>query len=397
MERLIKRIGECYQEMVALRRDIHMHPELGFQETRTAALIEAYLRDLGIETRRLAETGVVGIIRGQQASPVLMLRADMDALPVTEESNCTYKSIHPGVMHACGHDAHTAMLLIAAKILVENREQMQGTVKLLFQPDEEQAGAIEMVKAGVLEAPKVDAAFAIHLWSFLKSGQIGISAGPIMAGLDVVKIRIIGKGGHTGAPEDSVDPVLTAAHVIQSVQSLQTREISNLKSTVIVFGKIQGGTRGSIIPDEVALEGTVRFLYQGGPQSEEQPTERLIRIVEGVCATHRCTCRISVAHENIPLINDNGMADLARKTALEIFGTHHAVVDNRSLASEDFSEYSTRVPGALVFLGTANEEKGSHFPHHSSRFNIDEETMREGVAMHVQFALNYFNQAESEE
>ncbi|NQU62950.1 MAG: amidohydrolase [SAR324 cluster bacterium] len=397
MEGLNKRIDELFQEMVELRRDIHMHPELGFQESRTAALIEGYLKDLNIDTKRLAKTGVVGIIRGQRANPVLMLRADMDALPLTEVNDHTYKSVNKGVMHACGHDGHVAMLLTAAKILSENCESLQGTVKLVFQPDEEQAGAVAMIEDGVLEDPRVEAVFGIHLWSYLKSGRIGISSGPIMAGLDVVNIRIIGKGGHTGAPENSIDPILTAANVIQTVQSLQTREISNLKSTVIVFGKIQGGTKGSIIPDEVELEGTIRFLYPGGRDSEEQPTKRLIRIVEGVCATHRCTCRISVERENIPTINDSRMADLARETSLEVFGSQHAVMENRSLASEDFSEYSARVPGVLVFLGTANEEKGSQFPHHSSRFDIDEETMREGVGMHVRFALNYFNQATKQE
>lgn len=392
MEQLKQRIDELFEEMVAIRRDIHQHPELGCEENRTAALIENTLKQLGIETSRVAGTGVVGIIEGQKPAPVVMLRADMDALPITEESDLSYKSINGGVMHACGHDAHTAILLTAAKILQENRSSLKGTVKLVFQPDEERAGAIEMVKEGVLENPAVDAAFALHLWSYLPSGQIGISAGPIMAGLDVFQIKIKGVGGHTGAPENSIDPVLTAANVIQTVQSLQTREISNLKSTVIMFGKIHGGTKGSIIPESVELEGTIRFLYKGGPDSEEQPTERFIRIVEGVCTTHRCACEIKVEHENIPLINNLQMAQLARETALEIFPSESAIVDNRSLAGEDFSEFASRVPGVLVFLGTANEVCLSHYPHHHAQFNIDEETMKEGVAMHVQFAFNFFNQ-----
>lgn len=392
MEQLKQRIDELFDEMVAIRRDIHQHPELGFEETRTATLIENTLNQIGIETKRVAGTGVVGIIEGQNPSPVVMLRADMDALPITEDSDIPYKSANPGVMHACAHDAHTAILLTAAKILHENRSSIKGTVKLVFQPDEERAGAIEMVNEGVLENPDVDAVFGLHLWTYLPSGQIGISAGPVMAGLDVFHIKITGKGGHTGAPENSVDPVLTAANVIQTVQALQTREISNLQSTVIMFGKIQGGTKGSIIPEEVELEGTIRFLYKGGPDSEEQPTERFIRIVEGVCATHRCACEITIEHENIPLINHGQMAQLAREIALEIFPSESAIVDNRSLASEDFSEFSSRIPGVLVFLGTANQGKQSHFPHHHPRFNIDEETMKEGVAMHVQFALNYCNQ-----
>lgn len=391
MEQLRQRIDELYEDMVTVRRDIHQHPEPGFEENRTAALIEDYLHQLGIETTRVATTGVVGIIKGQNPSPVVMLRAEMDALPITEVSDIPYKSVNSGLMHACGHDAHIAVLLTAARILNENRSSLKGSVKLVFQPDEERAGAIVMVKESVLENPTVDAAFGIHLWSYLPSGQIGISAGPIMAGLDVFQIKIIGKGGHTGAPENSIDPVLTAASVIQTVQALQTREISNLKSTVIMFGKIHGGTKGSIIPEEVNLEGTIRFLYEGGPDSEEQPTERFTRIVESVCATHRCTCRIKIEHENIPLINDTQMAQLARDAALEVFPSDTAIVDNRSLASEDFSEFTCRVPGVLVFLGTANETCRSHYPHHHAQFNIDEETMKDGVAMHVQFALNFFN------
>lgn len=392
MEQIKNRINELYQELIELRRDIHKHPELGFQENRTASVIEAYLGKLGIETKRIAKTGVVGIIQGKQPSPVVILRADMDALPLQEENDLPFQSVNEGVMHACGHDAHTAMLLVAAKILSEIKDDLEGSVKLLFQPDEERAGAIVTIKEGVLSGPSVDAAFGMHIWSYLKSGKIGISSGPVMAGLDVFQIVIKGKGGHTGAPENSIDPVLTAANVIQSVQALQTREISNLQPTVIVFGKIEGGTKGSIIPDKVRLEGTIRFLYKAGPESEEQPTERFVRIVKGVCETHRCTCEIKIEHENIPLINDERMTRLARQTARQVFRSSDAIIENRSLASEDFSEFSARIPGVMVFLGTADVEKGSDVPHHNSRFNVDETSMREGVAMYVQFAMNYFKQ-----
>ena len=390
MEQIKNRINELYLELVELRRDIHMHPEIGFQEYRTASLIEEYLGKLGIETKRISKTGVVGVIQGKKQSPVVMLRADIDALPIQEENDLPFRSKNDGFMHACGHDAHTAMLLVAAKILSEVKGDLEGTVKLLFQPDEEGAGAIATLQEGVLSDPDVDAAFGMHIWSYLNSGQIGVSAGPIMAGLDVFQIVITGKGGHTGAPENSIDPVLTAANVIQSVQSLQTREISNLQPTVIVFGKIEGGTKGSIIPNKVLLEGTIRFLYQAGPESEEQPTERFIRIVKGICETHRCQCEIKIENENIPLINDERMTILARETAKQVFGSSDAIVENRTLASDDFSEFSARIPGVLVFLGTAEKEKGTDFPHHNSRFNVDEESMREGVAMYVQYAMNYF-------
>lgn len=395
MQDLLERIEELYDELVSLRRDFHQHPELGFEEHRTAGVIEQYLRDLGLDPQRITRTGVVALIEGQSPGPVLMLRADMDALPMEEETEVDYRSQNPGVMHACGHDAHMAMLLVAARILVEQREQLQGTIKLVFQPNEEIAGAIHMINDGVLENPRVDAVMGQHIWTFMPSGTIGIAPGPIMAGLDVFKIRVIGKGGHTGAPEASIDPVLTAANIIQSVQMLQTREISDLNSTVIMFGKLSGGTKGSIIPDEVELEGTIRFLYRGGPDTEEQPTERFIRIVQGICATHRCTCEIDIEHENIPLINDEEMAEVARETALEVFADKKAIQVNRSLASEDFSEFSERVPGVFVFLGTANPDVGSDYAHHNNCFNIDETTMKQGVAFHVRGALNFFNHSDS--
>ncbi|MDA3902402.1 MAG: amidohydrolase [Desulfuromusa sp.] len=395
MQDILRRIEDLYDELVAIRRDLHMYPELGFEEQRTAGVIEKYLRKLGLETQRMTKTGVVALIEGSQPGPVLMLRADMDALPMEEENDITYKSRNPGVMHACGHDAHVAMLLIAAKILVEKRDQIKGTIKLVFQPNEEVAGAIHMINDGVLESPKVDAVMGQHIWSFMESGKIGIASGPIMSGLDVFKIRVIGKGGHTGAPENSIDPVLCAANVIQSVQMLQTREISNLNSTVIMFGKISGGTKGSIIPDEIEMEGTIRFLYKGGPDSEEQPTERFIRIVRGICTTHRCECEIAIEHENIPLINDEEMSDLAYQAAQMVFPSTRAIEINRSLASEDFSEFTDRVPGVFIFLGTANPEAGSDYAHHNNCFNIDEPTMKQGVAMHVLGALNFFEHAET--
>ena len=382
---------ETYRdELVALRRDFHKHPELGFEEYRTAKVIESYLQDLGLTTQRMAKTGVVAFLEGSRPSPILMLRADMDALPLSEENEFEYKSQNPGVMHACGHDAHMAMLLVAAKVLTQNKHAVGGTIKFVFQPDEEIAGARAMVGEGVLDHPTVDAVMGLHVWTPVESGKIGITAGPVMGGLDVFKMTIFGKGGHTGVPEDAVDPVIAAANLIQTVQMIQTREISNLRSTIIMFGKIAAGTKSNIIPDKVELEGSIRFLYKGGPDSIEQPTERFVRISEQVCRTHRCTCEIDITHENIPLINDPQMTALARRTAAEVFGGKDAVIDNVTSASEDFSEFSERVPGVFMFLGAGNVQKGTTVSHHNPRFNIDEDVLPNGVAMYVQGALNYF-------
>ena len=388
-----EQIKKYRQELIGLRRDFHRHPELGFEEHRTAEVIETYLHDLGLTTCRMAKTGVVAVLEGEDPGPVLMLRADMDALPIEEETDIDYKSQNKGVMHACGHDAHMAMLLIAAKILVSKKNAIAGTVKFVFQPNEEIAGAIHMIKDGVLENPKVDAVMGIHVWTPVQSGKIAITAGPIMGGLDVFKITIYGKGGHTGVPEDAIDPIIAAAGVIQTVQVIQTREISNLKSTIIMFGKIVGGTKSNIISDKVKLEGSIRFLYQAGPDSEEQPTERFIRIVEQVCKTHRCKCNIDITHENIPVINNAEMAALARETALEVFADEKCIIDNQTIASEDFSEFSERVPGVLMFLGTGNEKIGTHLSHHHPRFNIDEKTLPKGVEMLVRATINFFGKS----
>lgn len=395
MDQIRKRIIELNSELIDLRRDFHRHPELGFEEYRTAETIESYLGKLGLNTRRMTQTGVVALLEGAKPGPVLMLRADMDALPVTEENEFDYRSQNVGVMHACGHDAHMAMLLVAARILSENKADIAGTVKFVFQPNEEIAGAIHMIEDGVLENPAVDAVMGIHIWTPVASGKIAITPGPVMGGLDVFKMTIHGKGGHTGVPEDAVDPVIAAANVIQTVQVIQTREISNLKSTIIMFGKIAGGTKSNIIPEEVYLEGSIRFLYPGGPDSEEQPTQRFIRIAEQVCKTHRCTCEIDIVHENIPLINHAEMVKIAKEAAQEVFAGEKNIIDNQTIASEDFSEFSAKVPGVFMFLGSGNEKKGTHVSHHNPCFKIDEDTLPDGVAMYVKGTLNFFKHAKN--
>lgn len=386
-------IKKCRDEVIALRRDFHQHPELGFEEYRTAEVIEAYLHTLGLATNRVAKTGVVAVLEGDRPGPVLMLRADMDALPIQEENEVDYRSKTSGVMHACGHDAHMAMLLVAARLLVGLKSEIAGTVKFVFQPNEEIAGALTMIEAGVLDNPKIDAVMGLHVWTPVEAGKVGITAGPVMGGLDVFKLTIFGRGGHTGVPEDAVDPVLAAASLIQTVQMIQTREISNLKSTIIMFGKIAGGTKSNIIPEKVDLEGSIRFLYKSGPDSEEQPTERFKRVAEQVCRTHGCSCQIEIMHENIPLINHPEMAALARQAALETFRDQGAIIDNISMASEDFSEFSERIPGVFIFLGVGNPEKGTDISHHNPRFNIDEEMLPSGVALLVRGSLRFFEQA----
>jgi len=385
------RIAELKDELIELRRDFHMHPELGFQEHRTAEKVEGYLKDIGLVPRRVAETGVVAVLEGSNPGPVLLLRADMDALPIQEENEVPYVSQSPGCMHACGHDAHTAMLLVAAKLLVEHKNEIEGKVLFIFQPNEEVAGAEIMVEQGAIDDPRPDAAMALHIWTPLPSGTIGVQAGAVMATMDVFRITVKGRGGHTGYPESATDPIIAAADIVQTVQTIQTRRISLMKPTVIMFGKIAGGTKNNIIPDEVVLEGTMRYLYEGGPDSEENPPSLLKHIAENVCATHGCTCDLSIERENTAVVNDPDMVRLARETAVKILGDRQKVVEHASMAGEDFSAFTSRVPGVFTFLGTADAGKQTDYPHHNPRFNIDEDVLPTGVEFLVEGALTYFS------
>ncbi|TVR72210.1 MAG: amidohydrolase [Spirochaetaceae bacterium] len=386
-------ILDLTDELIHIRRDLHMHPELGFQEFRTADFVERYLRDLGLEPQRLAETGVVatmaGTARGSSDGPVIMLRADMDALPVQEENDIPYKSLNDGIMHACAHDGHTAMLLVAAKVLSGMRDRIRGKVKFLFQPNEEVAGAEIMCEAGAMENPRVNAALGLHLWTPLPSGTIGASSGGVMASLDVFRIVVRGKGGHTGYPDSAVDPVIAAADLIQTAQRIQTRDISLLNPTALIFSKINSGTKSNIIPDEVEIEGTLRYLYE--PTEEINPSKRLEEVVQSVCAVHKCDYRFEIHTENEVVVNAPEMVTLVREAATEILDGSGSIVEHRSMAGEDFAAYAKHVPAAFVFLGTRNAEAGSDYPHHSPRFNIDEETLPVGVELLVRTTELFFD------
>ncbi len=384
-----KQILSLNDEVIELRRLFHMYPELGFQEFETAERVETYLQKYGFDTVRMGSTGVVAILDSGKPGPVLMLRADMDALPITETNDISYKSKNKGVMHACGHDSHMAMLLVAAKVLMENRHLIKGKIKFVFQPNEEVAGAVKLVKEGVLQNPAVDAVMGIHIWSLIPSGRISITTGVVMAGLDVFKMTVRGRGGHTGYPQKAVDPVIAAAALIQAVQVVQTREIDAQKPTIIMFGKLAAGKKSNIIPEEVYLEGTIRFLNDCDPEDPENPTNRFIRICRSVCETYQCTCDIKIEHENIPLENDEKMVDFAKQVAVDIFESPDAIESERYIASEDFSEYTSRVPGVFMFLGCADKDKKSDIPHHNPNFNIDEDVMIKGVELHVKSALKF--------
>lgn len=379
-----------HDEIVALRRHFHQNPELGHEEYQTAEKVAAYLRECGLDVQTgVNKTGVVGLLSGAEKGRTLMLRADMDALPIQEECDVPYRSQIDGKMHACGHDGHMAMLLGAAKILSQSREHLQGSIKFVFQPNEENGGSLGMIEEGVLSNPTVDACLGMHLWSPIKTEKIAANSGPVMAGMYYFEIAIIGRGGHTAAPQSSVDPIITAADVVQTLQIIQTREIDVLTPISIVFGKIEGGTAWNILPDEVKLSGTMRFLYKDADNEKEKLNERFERILADVCRTHRADYKLTLYFGHPALVNDPGMTDLVRSTAHEVLSSPQDIVSFVSMAGDDFAEFADRIPSAFFFVGAGNEAKAACFPHHHPHFNIDEDALKIGTEMYVRTALRY--------
>lgn len=380
-----------HDELIELRRDFHRHPELGTKEFRTSEIVEKYLNDLGIPTQRMFNTGVVGLIEGPKPGKTILLRADMDALPVTEETDLPFKSENPGVMHACGHDGHTSMLMIAAKVLKNHQSELKGNVKLVFQPNEEEEGAKFMVEEGVLENPKVDASFGVHLWSQVESGKIGIQSGPVMAEMFIFKLILKGRGGHTSAPHEAKDPVPCAANIITSAQTLQTREISVLDPTVIAFGKVVSDGSYNALANTVTMEGTLRYLYDGDDDTPQHPRKRFRRLIDGICAAHDIDYDIEIVPSSYSVINDEDSVAFLKENVLPNFTTADQIQPYFCLAGEDFSEFINRnnVPGAFVFIGTGDESKGTTYPHHAPNFDIDEDTLITGVKFHVHSALEF--------
>lgn len=386
-----EKINNLKDELISLRRDFHQHPELGFQEYRTAQIVADYLERCGLKVKRgVAKTGVVGLLEGSAPGPTLLLRADMDALPIQEENEVPYKSINNGIMHACGHDAHTAILLIAAKILSDYRKEIKGNIKFVFQPNEEVGGAKLMIEEGVLENPRVDAALALHLWTSLDSGIIGVKAGPITGTLDIFKLTIKGEGGHTGYPEKAVDPIIASANIIQNMQIIQTREMEAFKPVIIMFTKINSGSKVNVIPDTVSLEGTIRYFNKQEDKDSERLYEKFERIVEANCKSYRTKYSLKFFNENQSVFNDKELTKLVLSNAEKVLGNREKVISYLSIAGEDFSEFADRVPGVFYFVGAGNREKECHYPHHNPHFNIDEDAMLIGVEMHILNSLNYF-------
>ena len=357
-------------ELVATRRDLHRHPELGFEERRTAAMVAERLRSLGLSPReRVGRTGVTADAGG--AGPRLMLRADMDALPLTEDSGAAWASETPGRMHACGHDGHVAMGLAVARRLAAG----PAPLRFLFQPAEEgQGGAQACANDGVLDG--VGAAFGLHLWTPLPAGRIGVNRGALMAAVDHFEILVEGRGGHGAAPHETEDSILAAARIVDALQSVVAREISPLEPAVVTIGSIHGGTAFNIIPGSVRLEGTARSFSEAVGRALP---EKIRRIVAGTAAA--CGVRATVRYDRVngATVNDPKMADLVIETASRILGEKNVEVETRTLGGEDMSVFLNRVPGCFFFVGCGLD--GPLRPHHSPRFDIDERALAVGTVV----------------
>jgi amidohydrolase len=374
---------EVRERVVELRRTIHRHPELGFEEQQTQALVESELAALGIEHRRIASTGVVGVIRGQRPGRVVGLRADMDALPITEKSGEPFASEVPGKMHACGHDAHTAMLLGAARVLQSMRADLHGTVVLLFQPAEEGPGGAEpMIAQGALDDPKVEAVAMLHVDHRLPAGAIGVTPGPVNASADEFYVTVHGRGGHGAYPHTAADAIPAACAIVSALQTIASRETDPLKSVVVTIGTINGGYRNNVIADEVKMSGTLRAH---DPEIRNALESRVRRIVDGVAAAYNVRATLEVNYGYPPVVNNVTLAEnFSRymKTRSQL----NVERPMPTMGAEDFAYFAQRVPGVHIRLGIRNEQTGAVHSGHSPQFRIDEAALPVGVQTLVAFA-----------
>ena len=362
-----------------LRRDFHAHPELGFHEIRTSGIVARELTSLGLDVQTgIGGTGVVALLEGKKPGKVVLARADMDALPIHEETGAIYASTNAGVMHACGHDAHTAMLLTVAKLLTAQRAHLSGTVKFMFQPAEEgMGGAEKMIEAGVLEKPRVDVALALHVWNEKPIGWIGITSGPVMASAEIFKIKIHGKGGHGALPHLAVDPLLAAAQITSALQGIVARNISPLQTAVVSVCTIHGGDAFNVIPAEVEMTGTIR-TFEASVRT--LVLERFEKIVHSVAEGMGCQVDIQVDKLTLAAINHPDVTGRVQDIARKLFTNYEIETNFRTMGSEDFSYVQEKVPGCFVFIGSANHEKGLDAGHHHPKFDIDEAVLPLGAA-----------------
>ena len=374
------RAQDLFSYSQGVRRDLHQNPELGYREFRTAGIVARDLRALGLEvTTGIAETGVIALMEGAGPGPVVLLRFDMDALPVDEQTGAEYCSLVPGQMHACGHDGHVAIGLTVARLLSQNREHLHGTVKFVFQPAEEGLGGAErMLAAGVMDDPHVDFCLALHLWNEKQLGWFGIPDGPLMAGADIFKVWIEGAGGHGALPHLAVDPISAAAYVITGLQGIVSRNVSPLENAVISVTQIHAGETFNVIPPVVELGGTIRAFE---PKVRRLVVERFKEVIYSTAKAAGCTARIELTRLTPAVINTTAVAMKVAETARVLFPDGEIDRDYRTMVSEDMAFLMEKTPSCYFMVGSANPLRGLDYGHHHPKFDFDEQVLPRAAAL----------------
>ncbi|MFY3792292.1 amidohydrolase [Ureibacillus sp. MALMAid1270] len=387
-EKIKEGIQEYSDELIAIRRKLHSEPELSWEEYETTEFVSSYLTELGIENRKTEPTGVIAEIKGGKPGQTVALRADMDALPVEELNiDLPYASKEKGKMHACGHDTHTAMLLIAAKVLNENKADLQGNVRLIFQPAEETAaGAKVMVEQGAVEG--VDNVFGIHIWSQMPTNKVSCTSGPSFASADLFTVTFKGRGGHGAMPHDTIDAAVVASSFVMNVQSVVSRTIDPQLPAVLTVGKMVVGTRFNVIAENAVIEGTVRCF---DPNTRDHIEKQLQVYAENVANIYGATAKVEYIRGTQAVINGKESAELVQQVAVEAFGEEALYFEKPTMGGEDFSFYLDEVPGSFALVGSGNPEKDTEWAHHHGKFNVDEDALATGAELYAQYAWAYLN------
>jgi len=388
LEKIKELAYEIESDIINTRRQIHRNPELALNEFQTSKLVTNHLNKLGFEvTGNVGKTGVVALLRGKVPGRTVALRADMDALPIQEQNCHEFKSIKDNIMHACGHDAHTAILLGAATILSKIQDSIKGNIKFIFQPSEETGlgGARSMIEEGVLENPKVDAIFGLHVNPELQAKTIGYREGAICATGAGFKIDIIGKGGHGSSPHDAIDSIIIASEVVRSLQTISSSKVDPRETFVLTVGTINGGYAANVIADKVTLTGTIRYFNNGIIVKVKNDIEN---IVDHITAAHGATYKFNFHAGGSPVINDNKMVNIVKNAAVEILNEKDVILVPQCLWGEDFALYASLVPAAFVLLGVGYENR-ENYPLHNSRFDINEEALPVGAALLAYSAMSF--------
>jgi amidohydrolase len=373
------------ERLVEIRRDLHRHPELSYEEVRTAGTVASILRELGMEVReRVGGTGVTGLLRGGEG-PVVALRADMDALPVAEQTGLPFASERTGIMHACGHDIHVTCALGAAMLLAAEKDSLRGSVRFLFQPAEEiNDGAKAMLADGAMDNPKPDMIFGLHNHPEIPAGKVGVKEGALMASVDTIRITVTGKGGHGALPHRDIDPITASAAVISALQTVVSRNVDPLQPAVVSLGTIHAGTANNVIPDVVEMTGTVRTFNEELRSSMES---MIRRVVENTSAALGCKGELAYCYDLPPVMNDPDAAAIGRRAVESVAGAEAVVVPVPSMGGEDFALLRQKAPGCFFWLGVGNPEIGAVHPWHSPYFTADESALPIGAGVLAQAAV----------